>query len=82
MHGDICYIYVKPHDGDKLYITASTYGFYVNKVKPCLHVRSTSPFFVPFKNGFNAVLWLISIAGLRFGLGLGHGYIYYAGFFH
>ena len=32
MHGDICYILVKPHDGDKLYITASTYGFYINKV--------------------------------------------------
>nr|CAB3223153.1 armadillo repeat-containing protein 4 [Phallusia mammillata] len=30
VHGDICYILVKPHDGDRFCVTASTYGCYVN----------------------------------------------------
>ena len=32
MYGDICYIKVKPLDGDIFYLTASTEGYYVNKV--------------------------------------------------
>ena len=30
------------------------------EVKAPLHVPSTSPFFVPFKNGFNSALWCYS----------------------
>ena len=32
VYGDICYIKVKPLDGDVFYLTASTEGYYVNKV--------------------------------------------------
>nr|XP_039263732.1 armadillo repeat-containing protein 4-like [Styela clava] len=30
VHGDICYIIVKPHDGDSFCVTASTYGCFIN----------------------------------------------------
>ena len=30
LHGDICYLVAKPHDGDFLFITASTDGFFIN----------------------------------------------------
>lgn len=30
LSGDICYITVKPHDGDRFCVTASTYGYFVN----------------------------------------------------
>ena len=30
---------------------------YIKHLGLCLHVRSKSPFFLPFKNGFNVVLW-------------------------
>ena len=33
MHGDIAYIEVKPHDTDKLSLTANTFGYFVNKVR-------------------------------------------------
>jgi hypothetical protein len=32
VYGDICYLKVKPFDGDPFYLTASTEGYYVNKV--------------------------------------------------
>ena len=32
LHGDIGYLVVKPHDGDEIQITASTNGYFVNKV--------------------------------------------------
>ena len=31
--GDICYISVQPFDGDPFCVTASTEGYYVNKVR-------------------------------------------------
>ncbi|KAK7112459.1 outer dynein arm-docking complex subunit 2-like [Littorina saxatilis] len=31
LHGDICYIEAKPHDGSSLYITANTSGCFINK---------------------------------------------------
>ncbi|KAL5005970.1 hypothetical protein ScPMuIL_017128 [Solemya velum] len=34
LHGDICYLEVKPHDTAVLYITANTSGYYLNKVYP------------------------------------------------
>ncbi|KAM8811602.1 outer dynein arm-docking complex subunit 2 [Eudromia elegans] len=30
MHGEICYLVIKPHDSDPLYITCSTAGVYLN----------------------------------------------------
>ncbi|XP_076823373.1 outer dynein arm-docking complex subunit 2-like [Clavelina lepadiformis] len=30
VHGDICYVVIKPHDGDSFCVTASTSGCYVN----------------------------------------------------
>ncbi|KAL4217388.1 Armadillo repeat-containing protein 4 [Mactra antiquata] len=30
LHGDICYIQVKPHDTDVVYVTANTSGYYCN----------------------------------------------------
>lgn len=33
IHGDICYLLVKPHDGDQLSVTANTAGVYLNKVR-------------------------------------------------
>ena len=39
-------------------------------LKSCLHVPPTSPFFAPFKNGFNAVLWCclhIAVKRIRWG---------------
>ncbi|KAL3855757.1 hypothetical protein ACJMK2_014960 [Sinanodonta woodiana] len=30
LHGDICYLIVKPRDGDTMYITANTSGYYLN----------------------------------------------------
>ncbi len=38
MHGDICYLLVRPHDTDKMYITASTGGYYINKVRAQLRI--------------------------------------------
>jgi len=32
INGDISYITVKPYDSDAIYITASTYGYFVNGV--------------------------------------------------
>ena len=32
LHGDICYLDVKPHDGQVFYVTANTSGYYCNKV--------------------------------------------------
>ena len=32
VHGDICYLLVKPLDGDELTVTANTAGIYLNKV--------------------------------------------------
>lgn len=32
-HGDICYLQVKPQDGEMFYVTASTEGYYVNGVR-------------------------------------------------
>ncbi|NXG27019.1 ARMC4 protein, partial [Dromaius novaehollandiae] len=32
MHGEICYLIIKPHDTDPLYITCSTAGVYLNGV--------------------------------------------------
>lgn len=32
IHGDISYIEVKPHDEDPFFVTASTTGYFVNKV--------------------------------------------------
>lgn len=31
LHGDICYLDVKPHDGQVFYVTANTSGYYCNK---------------------------------------------------
>lgn len=31
IHGDICYLMIKPHDGDQLSVTANTAGVYLNK---------------------------------------------------
>ncbi|VDI83805.1 Hypothetical predicted protein [Mytilus galloprovincialis] len=31
LHGDICYLEVKPHDGQNFYVTANTSGYYCNK---------------------------------------------------
>ncbi|NXB59421.1 ARMC4 protein, partial [Struthidea cinerea] len=33
MHGEICYLVIKPHDTDPLYITCSTAGVFLNGVK-------------------------------------------------
>ena len=33
IHGDISYIEVKPHDEDPFFVTASTTGYFVNKVR-------------------------------------------------
>ena len=33
VNGDICYIEVKPHDEDPFFVTASTMGYFVNKVR-------------------------------------------------
>ena len=33
VHGDICYIRVKTHENEQFLITASTEGYYINKVK-------------------------------------------------
>uniref|UniRef100_H2YZX2 Armadillo repeat containing 4 n=2 Tax=Ciona savignyi TaxID=51511 RepID=H2YZX2_CIOSA len=30
VHGDICYVIIDPHDGEKFCVTASTYGCFVN----------------------------------------------------
>ena len=32
VHGDICYVLVRPHDGDRFCVTAATYGCFVNEV--------------------------------------------------
>ncbi|KFW70659.1 Armadillo repeat-containing protein 4 [Pygoscelis adeliae] len=34
VHGEICYLVIKPHDTDPLYITCSTAGVFLNGVKP------------------------------------------------
>ena len=33
VHGDISYVVVQPHDGEKFCITAATYGCFVNGVR-------------------------------------------------
>ncbi|NXM34858.1 ARMC4 protein, partial [Oxyruncus cristatus] len=35
VHGDICYLVIKPHDTDPLYITCNTAGVFLNGVIPC-----------------------------------------------
>ncbi|NXV71177.1 ARMC4 protein, partial [Atlantisia rogersi] len=37
MHGEICYLVIKPHDTDPLYITCSTTGVFLNG---CVHSRA------------------------------------------
>lgn len=32
MLGDICYLLIQPYDSDPIYVTASTEGYFVNKV--------------------------------------------------
>ncbi|NXL75566.1 ARMC4 protein, partial [Leptocoma aspasia] len=49
VHGEICYLVVKPHDTDPLYITCSTAGVFLNGVKPAheknyQHVESAEIF--------------------------------------
>ena len=41
-HGDICYLQVTPHDGDTLFVTASTEGYYINGVRSIAHIIITS----------------------------------------
>ena len=50
VHGDICYIIVKPHDGDSFCITASTYGCFVNGVSDTDCASTVGVFSLIFNN--------------------------------
>jgi hypothetical protein len=50
LHGDIAYIEVRPFDGNLLYITANTSGYYVNKVKAFFYSKSYNSSSVFVKN--------------------------------
>ena len=38
--GDICYLCIQPHDSDQIYVTASTEGYFINKVSAALSCLS------------------------------------------
>ncbi|NXN96792.1 ARMC4 protein, partial [Rhinopomastus cyanomelas] len=83
IHGEICYLVIKPHDTDPLYVTCSTAGVFLNGEKNILE-KIISMFFhcsstVTCRSAVD--LWWRWYAGINgtYGLGAFFGLVSYAG---
>ncbi|NXM03821.1 ARMC4 protein, partial [Tyrannus savana] len=61
VHGDICYLVIKPHDTDPLYITCNTAGVFLNGVKESFKKLVTFQYIAKPVNFYNICLALFKL---------------------